>query len=104
MKLPVIKELRKANGWSQKELAERISVSKQCICNWENGNIPISIDGLVKLADIFNVSCDFLLGRDTTGVSALSNLSQEDINFLEEMVNYIQERNVLAEALKNNEQ
>ena len=59
-----IKELRKEFGLSQVELAMRMEVTKQTISNWENGNIQPSIDMLVGLANVFNVTTDYLLGLD----------------------------------------
>ena len=57
-------ESRMARGWSQVELAKRLDVAKQTVSNWENDNIQPSIEMLVRLAQIFNVSTDFLLGLD----------------------------------------
>ena len=57
-----IKELRVANGINQVVLAEKIGVSKQCVSNWESGYIQPSIDMLVRLARMFSVSTDYLLG------------------------------------------
>ena len=59
-----IKELRKEFGLSQVDLAARMEVTKQTISNWENGNIQPSIDMLVGLANVFNVTTDYLLGLD----------------------------------------
>ena len=59
-----IKELRKAFGLSQVELAMRMEVTKQTISNWENENIQPSIDMLVGLSNVFNVTTDYLLGLD----------------------------------------
>ena len=59
-----IKELRKEFGLSQVDLASRLEVTKQPISNWENENIQPSIDMLVDLANVFNVTTDYLLGLD----------------------------------------
>ena len=59
-----IKELRKEFGLSQVELAIRMEVTKQTISNWENENIQPSVDMLVGLANVFNVTTDYLLGLD----------------------------------------
>ena len=59
-----IKELRKEFGLSQVELAMRMEVTKQTISNWENENIQPSVDMLVGLANVFNVTTDYLLGLD----------------------------------------
>ena len=59
-----IKELRKEFGLSQVDLAARMEVTKQTISNWENENIQPSVDMLVGLANVFNVTTDYLLGLD----------------------------------------
>ena len=55
-------ELRTAFGWSQVELAKRLRVAKQTVSNWENENIQPSIEMLIRIAKLFHVSTDFLLG------------------------------------------
>lgn len=70
-----IGELRASFGWSQVDLAKRLSVAKQTVSNWENGNIQPSIEMLIRLAQIFHVTTDYLLGfediprLDTRGLS-----------------------------------
>ena len=59
-----INELRIAMGWSQVQLAEKLSISKQTVSNWENENIQPSIEMLVRLAKLFHVSTDYLLGLE----------------------------------------
>ena len=57
-----IKELREQRGMTQKELAEKMQVSFQTISKWENGvNMP-DITHIPKLADLFGVSSDVILG------------------------------------------
>lgn len=59
-----IRTLRLVRGMSQVELARRLGVTKQSVSNWENDNIQPSIEMLKKLADIFSVSTDYLLGLE----------------------------------------
>lgn len=59
-----IYELRRAKRLSQEELANQIGVSPKAISKWENGDAFPTLDNTVKLADIFGVSTDYLLGRD----------------------------------------
>ena len=58
-----IRNLRIARGLNQVEFAKRLGVTKQCISNWENDNVVPSIEMLCKIADFFEVSTDYLLGR-----------------------------------------
>lgn len=71
-----IKELRKAFGISQVELAKALNVSKQCVSNWENDNVLPSIDMLVKLAKYFNVTTNYLLCLEEKDMVDLSGLSE----------------------------
>ena len=57
-----IRMLRQARSMSQVELARLLGVTKQSISNWENDNIQPSIEMLKKLAAVFSVSTDQLLG------------------------------------------
>ena len=59
-----IHELRLAFGWSQVELAKRLNITKQTVSNWENDNIQPSIEMAIRIARIFNVTTDYLLGFD----------------------------------------
>jgi transcriptional regulator with XRE-family HTH domain len=50
-------------GLSQREVAERLNVNINTVSRWENGTQKIQIDSLVMLADLYNSSADYLLGR-----------------------------------------
>lgn len=56
-------ELRLAAGLSQKKLAEFLGVTNQTYSNYETGKREPSNDTILRLADYFNVSTDYLLGR-----------------------------------------
>ena len=58
--------LRKLNGITQTELAEMLSISNSAISKWETGQGYPDINFLPKLASVFNVTVDFLLGYDNT--------------------------------------
>lgn len=70
-----IKKLRIAKGLNQVEFARALSVTKQCVSNWENDNVLPSIEMLVKIAEFFNVSTDFLLGRTFDNIIVGDGLS-----------------------------
>lgn len=59
-----LRELRKANGLSQKQLAEIIGSNNSSICDWECGRTQPDLEALVKLAHYFCVTTDDLLGID----------------------------------------
>ena len=56
-----IRNYRKANNMSQDELAEKLGVSRQSISLWENGQTQPTLDNIVALAKIFNITSDALL-------------------------------------------
>lgn len=56
--------LRKSNGWSQDELAEKMNVSRQSISKWEGAAAIPDINRILELAKIFGVTTDYLLKDD----------------------------------------
>lgn len=61
-----LKELRLSNGYTQATLADKIGVSEKTIGTWERGTREPSMETTVKLADIFDVTLDYLYGRNQT--------------------------------------
>ena len=59
-------ELRKRNGWSQEELAEKLNVSRQSISKWEGAQSIPDMNRIIKMSEIFGVSTDFLLKDEET--------------------------------------
>jgi transcriptional regulator with XRE-family HTH domain len=58
-----IRELREKKRLTQPELAEKIDIKRPSITAYEGGNQLPPVDTLIKIADLFNVSLDFLTGR-----------------------------------------
>lgn len=58
-----LKELRIEKGFTQKQLSKLINVSEDCIYFWEKGRSEPSILDLINLANIFNVTVDYLIGN-----------------------------------------
>lgn len=57
-------KLRKANGWSQEDLAEKMNISRQSISRWENGTALPDANNILHLSKLFNVTADYLLNDD----------------------------------------
>ncbi|MBR2903366.1 MAG: helix-turn-helix transcriptional regulator [Clostridia bacterium] len=55
--------LRLENNLSRTDLAKKLGVSTRLISYWENGKRECDFDMLIKIADLFSVSVDYLLGR-----------------------------------------
>lgn len=59
-----IKKLRKQNGWYQKDIANKLNVKSNTLSGYENGTRSPDPDMLMKIADLYGVSVDYLLGRN----------------------------------------
>lgn len=60
-----LQELRIKRGLSQQEFAKKLGVSSTTLYRYENGINEPSIDTLIKMADIFGTSVDYLIGAKT---------------------------------------
>lgn len=58
------KEKREQKHWSQDELAEILNISRQSISKWELNKVYPSIDMLIKMSDLFDISLDELIKGD----------------------------------------
>lgn len=58
-----IYELRKLNRFTQREVAQHLGISQPSYIRYENGSAEPTLENLVKIADFYDVSVDFLLGR-----------------------------------------
>ena len=58
-----LKEIRLEKEMTRKQLADVLFVSERLISYWENGKRECNFDTLIRLADIFNITIDYLLGR-----------------------------------------
>ncbi len=66
-------EYRKANGFSQEELAEKIGVSRQAISKWERSESSPDTDNLIALANLYGITIDELLN----GTDAPKKISED---------------------------
>lgn len=75
-----ITEERKKNGWSQEEMAEKLSVSRQAVSKWESAQSTPDLQKVLRLAEIFGVSTDYLLKdelKSETGTEILEYAAEE---------------------------
>ncbi|MDF9474588.1 helix-turn-helix transcriptional regulator [Bacillus cereus] len=68
-----LRKLRKKNNLTMKELGQKLNLAESTISGYENGNRKPDYDTLNKFADFFEVSTDYLLGRDIT-----KNMSKDE--------------------------
>lgn len=81
-----IKALRLSLGLNQVEFAKALHVTKQSVSNWENENIQPSIDMLTKIAKLYSVSADYLLGLQDYRSVDVRGLSNEQITHLQLLI------------------
>lgn len=77
-------DLRKKHHFKQKDLAREFNVSQQVISNVERGQSEPDIELLQKMADIYNISLDQLVGRDFTG-KTIGDIEHKIINCIKSM-------------------
>ncbi len=80
-----IKVLREARGWTQAELARRMSITRNGVNSWEQGLSMPSPACLVDLAKLFSVSTDYLLGVERLETVNVTGLNEEDIALLAQL-------------------
>ena len=66
MKFENIRNLRIDSGYTQKQIGEYLGISQNAYSQYEIGVLNYPIDVLIKLADLYGVSIDYLLGRTGT--------------------------------------
>ena len=81
-------DLRKKNGWSQEELAEKLNVTRQSISKWEGAQSTPDLNKILAMSQLFGVSTDYLLKDEqgeveyiaTEEQSAVHKVSMEEAN------------------------
>jgi transcriptional regulator with XRE-family HTH domain len=101
-----IRQLRSERGWSQSELAARLGGDPGQISRYETGKISPSIDVVVKLAEAFDVSADYLLidGTARRPLHAPVDLPGERLNQIDQLTSDDQSAliHILDHMLANN--
>lgn len=73
-----IQSLRKAKGFSQEELADKIGVSRQAVSKWESEQSTPDIEKIIAMSDLFEVTTDYILKgtepANVTGKKAIQSL------------------------------
>ena len=98
-----LKEIRLKRGLTQKEVADVIGCSAGAYSKYEVGDREPSLDVLDKLADYYDVSVDYLIGRAVTSSSALSNKEMQLIEKYRSSDRFVRESTLeIMELLDNN--
>ena len=87
--------LRKKNGWSQEELADKMNVSRQAVSKWESAQTIPDLEKILQLGTLFGVTTDYLL-KDEIEEEEFSNDDSSDTTVkkisIEEANAYIEQR------------
>jgi len=87
--------LRKKNGWSQEELADKMNVSRQSVSKWESAQTIPDLEKILQLSILFGVTTDYLL-KDEIEDEELTNDTSSDTTVkkisIEEANAYIEQR------------
>ncbi len=88
-----IKSLREQKSMTQAMLAKRLCITRSSVNAWEMGISVPSTQSLTELAEIFDVSTDFLLGLSATSCINLNGLTEDDKQIVYALVSHLKEKN-----------
>lgn len=107
-----LKTLRKEAGLTQVDVAEKLGISQPAYASWERGVKKPTQENLVKIAQIFNVSIDYLVGNSEEKLDELDNIEllfrmnskglteEEKKIFKKELIEFMEERKKLFSKSK----
>lgn len=99
-----LKKLRKDTGLTQVDVASKLGISQQAYASWERGVKKPTQDNLIKIAQILNVSVDYLVGNSQETLGELDNIEllfrmnskglteEEKETFKKELIEFMEER------------
>lgn len=90
----LLKRLRQDANLTQKQLGDKLHLSKSMIYYYEHSLRAPSSDVLKQMAEVLHVSVDFLLGREKKGQTIdVSGLPDKDIEFVQYVAQFLQKKN-----------
>lgn len=87
-----LKNLRQQHHLTQTQVANRLNLSKTSISGYVNNVKTPSQDVLIKLAGLYRVSTDYLLGLDDEEMISVEGLTRQQRRLVEELVRMLQEK------------
>ena len=81
-----LRALRISKGWTQSQLSARLGVTKSVVSAYETAMRYPSYDILIRIAAIFSVSADYLLGIEAAQTLDVSGLSAEHVQLVRQLV------------------
>ena len=82
-------ELRKKNGYSQEELAEKLGVSRQSVSKWESNNTYPETDKIIQIANLFDCSMDDLINDKITDIEGSLRKNKNIYNIWDSLLEFI---------------
>lgn len=82
----ILKNLRKSRNLTQKELGAKVGLSKAVVSKYENGMGYPTYDVLIRIAQYFGVTTDYLLGVASGKTVDVSNLTDSQINTIHQLI------------------
>ena len=107
-----LKELRKKANFTQVEVAEKLGISQPAYASWERGVKKPTQENLIKIAQVLNVSVDYLIGNSEEKSDELDSIEllfrmnskglteEEKEVFKKELIEFMEERKILFEKGK----
>lgn len=111
-----LKELRKQAHLTQVELAKLLGIGQSSYADWERGKKKPTQGNLVKIAQILNVSVDYLVGNSDNTEDGLDNIEllfrmnskgltdEEKATFKKELIEFMEERKKVFDNRKNRDE
>lgn len=108
-----LKELRKQAHLTQVELANKLGIVQSSYADWERGKKKPTQDNLVKIAQVLNVSVDYLVGNSEEKADELDNIEllfrmnskgltkEEKEIFRKELIEFMEKRRMVFDENKN---
>lgn len=96
-----LKKLRESAGLQQAQVAKLLGLERTTVYHYEFGDRQPSLQTLVRYAEIFHVTTDYLLGRSTRDMIDVSGLSESEVNMVQGFVACLTMKNVELKKLQS---
>lgn len=97
-----LKQLRNSKHLRQDQVAELIGVNKAAVSYYESDTRQPPFETLIRLASIYNVSTDYLLGVNSSYYVDLTGLTPADVQIVEATVRQLADKNKIIQRYENN--
>ncbi len=87
-----IKILRENKGLSQKALADKLGITRSSVNAWEQGISVPSTQYILELANLFEVSTDYLLNFKNDNAINIDGLNDKEVKIILELINYFKQK------------